>query len=145
MSLFRTITLCMMSLFFLSGCFFSPKPGKPQDIPKSSKPEDLNRGGSFYSSGINYYEEGEYESAEKNLKLALTLGLANPEDNKNAHKYLAFIYCTSDRQTLCESEFKKVFEIDPNFTLSPAESGHPMWQPVYDRVKSQMAPINKKP
>ena len=143
MSLFRTIALSMMALIFLSGCFFAPKPGKPQDNLKSSKPEDLNRGGSFYSSGINYYEEGEYESAEKNLKLALSLGLANSEDIKNAHKFLAFIYCTSDRQALCKTEFKKAFEIDPNFTLSPAESGHPMWQPAYDKIKSQMTPGKK--
>ncbi len=145
MSFFRAIALCMMTLILLAGCSFISKPGKPRDIPKSSKPVDLNRGSSFYSAGITYYEEGEYESAEKNLKLALTLGLANPEDNKNAHKFLAFLYCVSDRQTLAETEFKKAFEIDPGFSLSPAESGHPMWQPVYDKVKSQMTPVKKLP
>ena len=145
MSFFRTIALCMMTLIVLSACSSAPKPVKPQDIPKLSKPEDLNKGRSFYVAGITYYEEGQYEDAEKNLRLALTLGLADPEDNRNAHKYLAFIYCVSDRRQLCESEFKKVFEIDPGFTLSPAESGHPMWQPVYDKVKSQMSQIKKTP
>ena len=145
MSFFKTFALCLAPLIILAACSFIPKHGKPADIPKSSKTEDLNRGGAFYSAGISYYDEGEYESAEKNLKLALTLGLANPEDTKNAHKFLAFLYCASDRQTLCEAEFKKVFEIDPNFTLSPAESGHPMWQPVYDRVKRQMTPVKKTP
>ena len=145
MSFFRTIVLCMMTLIILAACSSAPKPGKPQDIPKSSKPEDLNRGSSFYFTGITYYEEGEYEAAEKNLKFALTLGLSDPEDNKKAHKFLAFLYCVSERQALCENEFKKAFEIDPGFTLSPAESGHPMWQPVYDKVKSQMTPVKKTP
>jgi hypothetical protein len=145
MSFFRKTTLCMMAMIILVACSSVPKPGKPQVIPESSKPEILNKGGSFYTAGITHYEEGEYESAEKNLKMALTLGLAAPEDNKNAHKFLAFLYCVSERQTFCETEFKKVFETDPNFTLSPAESGHPMWQPVYDKVKSQMTPARKAP
>jgi Tfp pilus assembly protein PilF len=143
MSFFRTVALCMMALIILAACSFAPKPIKPQEIPKSSKPADLNKGSSFYFTGITYYEEGEYADAEKNLKFALTLGLADPEDNIKAHKFLAFLYCTSERQTLCENEFKKAFEIDPGFTLSPAESGHPMWQPAYDKVKSQMTPGKK--
>ena len=145
MSFFRTIAICMMPLILLTACSTAPKPGKPQDIPKTSRPEDLNRGGSFYDAGITYYEEGEYEAAEKNLKFALTLGLALPEDNTKAHKFLAFLYCSSERRTLCENEFKKAFEINPGFTLSPGESGHPMWQPVYDKVKNQITPAGKKP
>ncbi|MBI5589272.1 MAG: TssQ family T6SS-associated lipoprotein [Deltaproteobacteria bacterium] len=145
MAFFRTIALCMVTLIILAACSFAPKPGKPQSIPKSSKSEELNKGGLFYSAGITYYEEGEYEPAEKNLNSALALGLADPGDKIKAHKYLAFIYCVSGRQVLCENEFKKVFELDPGFTLSPAEAGHPMWQPVYDKVKSQMAPVKKTP
>ena len=145
MSFLRTIALCMVTLTIFAACSFAPRTVKPQDIPKSSKPEDGNKGGSFYSSGITYYEEGEYELAEKNLKFALTLGLADPEENKKAHKFLAFLYCVSERQALCQNEFIKVFELDPGFTLSPAESGHPMWQPVYDKVKSQMTPVKKSP
>ena len=68
-----------------------------------------------------------------------------PENNKKAHKFLAFIYCASERRALCENEFKQAFDIDPGFTLSPAESGHPMWQPAYDMVKSRIAPVKKTP
>lgn len=145
MSFFRTIALCMMALIVLSACSAAPKQVKPQDIPKSSKSEDLNKGSSFYFAGITYYEEGQYEDAEKNLKFALNLGLTDPQEIKKAHKFLAFLYCVSERQALCETEFKKAFELDPGFTLSPAESGHPMWQPVYDKVKSQMTPVKKSP
>ena len=145
MLFFRTIALSMMALILLAACSSTPKPVKPQDIPKSSKSEELNKGSSFYFSGITYYEEGEYEDAEKNLKFALTLGLADPENNKKAHKFLAFIYCASERRALCENEFKQAFDIDPGFTLSPAESGHPMWQPAYDMVKSRIAPVKKTP
>jgi len=38
-----------------------------------------------------------------------------------------------------------VFEIDPGFTLSPAETGHPIWQPVYNKAKRQITTGQKKP
>jgi len=145
MTFFRTIVLCMVTLILFAACSSVPKSGKLQDMTKSNKPEDLNKGSSFYFTGITYYEEGEYADAEKNLKFALALGLADAENKIKAHKYLAFLYCSSERQSLCENEFMQAFDIDPGFTLSPAESGHPMWQPVYDKVKSQIAPVNKKP
>lgn len=145
MTFFRTLAIGMAALGIFAACSHAPKTVKPQEVPNASRPLDLNRGGTFYSSGITFYEEGEYDLAEKNLKMATALGLADPKDNRDAHKYLAFIYCVSDRQSLCRNEFIKVFEIDPGFTLSPAESGHPMWQPVYDKVKSQMSQIKKTP
>jgi Tfp pilus assembly protein PilF len=153
MSVFRTTSLCLMALMILSACSAAPKSSKPQEVPKSSQPQDApksgkpqgaNKGGALYSMGITNYEEGEYDLAEKNLKSALTLGLADPGDKIKAHKYLAFLYCVSGRHTLCQNEFKKAFDIDPGFTLSPAEIGHPIWQPVYDKVKSRMTPAKNK-
>jgi Tfp pilus assembly protein PilF len=154
MPVFRTSVLFMVTLIILSACSFAHKAGKPQDAPKSGKTQeapksaktpDSNKGGALYAAGIAHYEEGEYDLAEKNLNSALALGLADSEDKIKAHKYLAFLYCVSGRQTLCQKEFKKAFELDPAFTLSPAEAGHPIWQPVYDNVKGQMTPVKKTP
>ena len=36
------------------------------------------------------------------------------------------------------SEFRKAFEIDPAFALTPAEDGHPIWGPVYRNVRTQV-------
>jgi Tfp pilus assembly protein PilF len=154
MTAFRTNAIFIVTLIILAACSSAqktgktqdvPKPSKTQDVPKPSKPQDLNKGRALYVAGITNYEEGEYELAEKNLKSALALGLADPIDKIMAHKYLAFLYCVSGRHTLCKKEFKKAFELDPDFTLSPAETGHPIWQPVYDNVKSQMTPVKKTP
>ena len=144
----------MAIIFILAGCSSVPKPTKPVVLDKPEvlaepealvKPKDLNPGGPLFSAGIASYENGKYPLAEKNLKGALDLGLADPGDKVTAHKYLAFLYCVSSRKTLCREEFKKAFELNPGFTLSPAETGHPMWQPVYDKVKDQMQPIKKTP
>ncbi len=88
------------------------------------------------SAGIKQYEDGAYADARTSLQSALDGGL-DKVDQVRAHKYLAFIYCVSDREKQCRDEFVKALEIDPNFDLKPAEAGHPIWGPVFVSVKSK--------
>src|SRR4051812_4141927 len=53
-------------------------------------------------AGIRAYEDGQYPDAERQLGTALKTGLASARDRAAAHKYLAFIYCTSNRAAECE-------------------------------------------
>lgn len=85
-------------------------------------------------AGIHAYEDGQYPQAETALNNALTLKLAASRDRANAYKYLAFIYCTSDRVPQCERAFVSARQADPSFDLSRSEAGHPLWGPVYRRV-----------
>ena len=85
-------------------------------------------------SGIRAYEEAQYETAEKSLRDALRLGLVAPRDTANAHKYLAFIFCTSNRLSECETAFVAAKSADPSFDLNKTEVGHPLWGPVYRKV-----------
>jgi Tfp pilus assembly protein PilF len=91
-------------------------------------------------SGIRAYEEAQYEAAEKSLREALRLGLKAPRDTANAHKYLAFILCTSSRLTECESAFVAAKTADPSFDLNKTEVGHPLWVPVYRKVSGAKKP-----
>lgn len=86
-------------------------------------------------AGLRAYEDAQYAPAEQQLKSALGLGLAAPRDRAAAHKVLAFIYCTSERQRECEAEFRLARESDPAFALSRSEAGHPLWGPVYKRLE----------
>jgi Tfp pilus assembly protein PilF len=88
------------------------------------------------SSGIQNYEDGKYSEASKALHSALGSGL-NSSDQVKAHKYLAFIHCTSGREKQCRDEFRKVLDIDPALELEPAESGHPIWGPVFRSLKAR--------
>jgi Tfp pilus assembly protein PilF len=90
------------------------------------------------SAGIRSYENGNYKTSSRQLQSALNDELTFTSDKVRAHKYLAFIYCTSDREHQCREEFRKAFELDPEFKLEPTESGHPMWGPVYRSVKADM-------
>jgi Tfp pilus assembly protein PilF len=152
MSIFRPSVLSMVIFFILAACASVPKSNEPEALNKpgasdivTDKTQDLNPGGPLFSAGIAYYEDGKYALAEKNLKDALALGLTDPGNQVTSHKYLAFLYCVSSRKTLCREEFKKAFELDPGFTLSPAEEGHPTWGKIYHQVKKQMKPVKKTP
>jgi hypothetical protein len=74
------------------------------------------------------------QPAEKTLLTGLRAYVL-VRDRAAAHKYLAFIYCTSNRLTECEAEFRAARLADPAFTLSKSEAGHPGWGQVYIRVR----------
>lgn len=89
--------------------------------------------------GIASYADGEYKTAAKQLQSALELGLEAKSDQARAHKYLAFISCTSVRDKTCHDEFAKALDADPGFDLEPAEAGHPIWSVVLRNVKAERA------
>jgi Tfp pilus assembly protein PilF len=91
------------------------------------------------STGIHQYEDGNYKAAAASLSDALSAGLTFQTDKVAARKYLAFIYCSSGQETLCRDEFRRAFELDPKFALEPTEQGHPIWGPIYNGVKTEMA------
>jgi Tfp pilus assembly protein PilF len=87
--------------------------------------------------GVKEYEEGNYVASMNALQSVLETKLANKDDKLSAYKYLAFIHCISSREKLCKDYFRKVLAINPNFELSPAEAGHPIWGPAFRSVKGK--------
>jgi Tfp pilus assembly protein PilF len=107
-----------------------------KDQPAEQRPQSV--GEQLLVKGIKSYEEGEYKNAAKNLQDAFNAGLSRKIDSAKAHKYLAFIACGSNNIRRCRDEFRKAFEDDPNFELNAAETGHPVWGPVYRGVRDRM-------
>jgi len=99
---------------------------------------------SYFLKGIKSYESGDYMDAAELLKYAIMNGLKSKKDRVIAHKYLAFINCFTAHEVLCRSEFRKAFEIDPDFELEPEEDGHPIWTPIYLDVKRDFAHSNPR-
>jgi tetratricopeptide (TPR) repeat protein len=91
-----------------------------------------------FNLGLRQYDRGEYEEAAKSFTASLDHGLLSHGDQSTARKYLAFIHCVSGRESQCRDEFRKALEIDPNFSLSAAEVGHPIWGSIYRNVRAQM-------
>lgn len=101
----------------------------------------LARGNGFelLEQGVQDYENGEYLRADTRLRAALQAGLQWKTDRAVAHKYLAFIECTSNRESQCRNQFAMALAANEKFELTPTEAGHPMWGPVYRDVKSKGA------
>lgn len=112
----------------------SSKPAAPQIT------EDMlrDRAKDQLAAGVKFYEAGEFDSAQKNLNASLEHGLLPKSDQARARKLLAFIHCVLGREAQCRDEFRKAFEIYPDFALTPAEDGHPIWGPVYRNVRTQL-------
>lgn len=87
------------------------------------------------SAGIRAYEDGDYKNSARLLQSALSAGLILDSDKVAAHKYLAFMHCAQSREKACRDEFRKALTLNPDFELTPAESGHPLWGPVFKSLK----------
>jgi tetratricopeptide (TPR) repeat protein len=90
------------------------------------------------ATGVRQYEAGEYDNAVKSLTAALDHGLLTKPEQARARKFLAFTHCLAGREQQCRDEFRKAFEIYPEFALTAAEDGHPIWGPVYRNVRTQL-------
>ena len=111
-----------------------PAPAAPQiteDMLRARANEQL-------ATGVKLYEAGEFDSASRSFNASLEHGLLPKVDQARARKYLAFIYCVLGREAQCRDEFRKAFEIYPEFALTAAEDGHPIWGPVYRSVRTQL-------
>ena len=125
----RGLGVAAFAALLLAACAQAPAPA-PGLMDVAERPAER-----ALLAGIRAYEDAQYEQAEAQLKTALRAGLASGRDRAAAHKHLAFIYCTSDRGSDCEAEFRQARESDPGFALSRSEAGHPLWGPVYKRVQ----------
>ncbi|MFO1314963.1 MAG: TssQ family T6SS-associated lipoprotein [Burkholderiales bacterium] len=96
-----------------------------------------------FELGVKSYEDGDYKSAARHLQAAVNFGLPAGTERATAHKYLAFVNCTSGQPRVCRDEFRRAFAADPSFDLTPAEAGHPIWGPVFRAVKAETAPKAK--
>ena len=125
------IAISATLLLITIGCSFGPA----RDIGLTKL--TMSKADQALSTGIQNYEDGNYKTAAKNLQRALELGLNSNSDIVQAHKYLAFIHCLSNRKKQCQDEFRKALEKDSKFELKPAEAGHPTWGPIFRAVKAQ--------
>jgi Tfp pilus assembly protein PilF len=121
-SLAGAALLCVTA--WLAGC--AAPSAAPSVADAFDKPAERN-----LLLGLRAYDEAQYPEAERALGEALRLQLSTPRDRATAHKTLAFIYCTSGRTAQCEAEFRAARTADAGFELNKAESGHPVWGPVY--------------
>jgi Tfp pilus assembly protein PilF len=131
----RAAALLLMACAALAAGCASTEAAKPAAAALPTLAELMQRPAErALIEGIRYYDEGQYEPAEAQLRKALASGLADGRDRASAHKLLAFITCASERLADCAAQFSAARAADPQFQLSRSEAGHPVWGPVYRRT-----------
>lgn len=110
-----------------------PAPATPTSKPDNTKAEDQ------LASGIGKYDDGDYKNAAKLIQSSLNSGLPSKAAQAKAYKYLAFINCINNKEKTCRDMFKKALSIDPKFSLTPTEAGHPVWGPIFKSAKAESA------
>ena len=134
----RNQLLLLAACAALAGCASAPPPPPTTTISIARLYEQPAE--RAFLNGMRFYEEGQYDRAEASFRRALGDGLRDPHDVAMANKHLAFIACAYNRPAECEAAFQAAFDADPDFRLTEAEVGHPIWGPVYKRVASERPP-----
>lgn len=106
-----------------------PAPEAPP--PAAKKPDNA------LAAGLGAYDNGDYATARQRLQAVLDQPGSTTADKVAAHKVLAFIACADGKRSLCARHFRQALALDRNFTLTPAEAGHPVWGPVFRKVKAE--------
>ncbi|MEO0129320.1 MAG: tetratricopeptide repeat protein [candidate division WOR-3 bacterium] len=92
-----------------------------------------------------YYNNGEYESAIKQLESALQyLKQLNKNEQVEAYKYLAFSYVAFGDKEKAKEQFKKALTLDPKLELDPATVS-PKIIKVFEEAKAEMIAITPVP
>jgi hypothetical protein len=108
----------------------------PAPLPPPSTPRDIEAAGQRdLDEGIALYDKGDYNAAIERLANSEAIHAAPLPIRVSALKYSAFSFCVSRRASQCRAQFEAAFKLDPAFDLLPGEHGHPLWGPVFDRVK----------
>ena len=123
----RALLFALSFTAALAGCVVPPT-ASPGLMDVAERPAEK-----ALLAGVRAYDDAQYPLAEQQFNTALKAGLNSPRDQAAAHKYLAFIYCTSNRMKPCEAAFRAARAADPGFALTKSEAGHPLWGPVYQQ------------
>lgn len=90
----------------------------------------------YLADGMVKYDAGDFEVALRLLQAASAEGLVTQADQVKAMKYTAFCLCLLGRYPVCRAHFVKIYDIDPEFDLTPAEAGHPSWTKTFAGAKA---------
>jgi tetratricopeptide (TPR) repeat protein len=112
----------------------APKPAAPQITEEMLRARAQDQ----LQAGVQQYQAGDFDNAMRSLTASLEHGMLSKADQSRARKIMAFTHCVQGRDVLCREEFRRAFEINPEFALTPAEDGHPIWGPIYRDVRTQL-------
>ncbi len=86
-------------------------------------------------AGLASFDRGDYTGAIRQLTPLTGDSALDTQSQLRALKTLAFAQCLTRATTPCRQTFERAFKLDGKFDLAPAERGHPIWGPQFDRAR----------
>ena len=127
-----SIAIFVLCILMLSGCKTMVSCDDGRDVVWFSSPAEHT-----VNNGIKDFEDGNFSAALPLFQSVVENKEATKKLKIESYKYMAFIYCITDREKQCRESFKKALETDPSFSLTLAEAGHPVWGPVFYNEKNK--------
>lgn len=112
---------------------------EPDTLPNGQARLSGDEAQADYAQGLAQYQEGHYDIALGKLQTAIDSNRLKTAQATDAHKHLAFIYCITNRESECRTQFQAALNLTPDFDLSSGEIGHPLWGPVWRSIKGEHA------
>lgn len=113
-------------------------------LPDVAPKAHLAKAEQMLFDGVAKYDAGDFDAALTLLQGAYKEGLVAKADQIKALKYAAFCLCLANSSTPCRDEFQKIFEVDADFELAPAETGHPSWHRIYTSARQRAMEAREK-
>jgi hypothetical protein len=114
----------------------------PQPVPPAQRESSASE--KKLEAALGSYERGEYALAIRLLTPLTTDSTLDLANQLMALKTLAFSQCLSRALPVCRQTFERAFRLDEKFDLAPAEQGHPVWGPQFERARSAVAATKGK-
>lgn len=114
-------------------------PVAPPVVPKEPSPSEK-----ALTAAMATYDRGEYAAAIRQLSPLTTDSSLDQASQLQALKSLAFSECLSRKITACRKTFERAFRLDRQFDLAPAEKGHPVWGPQFERARKAVTGVKVK-
>lgn len=90
------------------------------------------------------FDRGEYAVVIRQLTPLVKVGTLDVASQLRALRSLAFSQCLSRALVDCRRTFERAFRLDEKFELAPAERGHPVWGPQFERARKTILGQNSK-
>ena len=130
----------------LAACASTPPACTPASVPaptalasplEPAGPVGPSAGERQLQAAQQRYAAGDYAGTIDRLHVSTDLWADNVQVRSEGYKLLAFSYCVTQRKPACRQAFESLLRLDPRFELTPTERGHPMWGPVFTKVRAE--------
>ena len=108
-------------------------PAQPPPAPPVAREPSASE--KALTAALETFDRGDYPAAIRQLTPLSSDATLDKESQLRALRSLAFAQCLTRALVPCRQTFERAFRLDNRFDLAPAERGHPIWGPQFERAR----------